>query len=436
MQPTRSLRPFGFLSCLLLACSSLHAGNWPQWRGPAGDSASDERGLPLTWSADTENVRRTPLPQWGTSTPAIWGDAVFVTSDADGKLLLLRIDKQTGEVVWTRHVGIGTAPRKQEGAGNRTAKFHDLHNLASPSPVTDGERVIVHFGTGLLASYTFDGELEWSRNLTDDFGPYTIWWGHANSPVLYRDLVISVCMQDSMKGEWESLAPSYVVAHDKRTGKPVWKTMRMTAADAEQCDSYTTPVLRTAGGQTELIIMGGNQLDAYDPATGGQLWSLPGLVGGRTITGPTLSDGVVFTTVGMRGPLHAVDLDQARGELSDEAVLWKQSQSTPDTCCPVVANGLVFVVTDNGIASCFDAETGEMEWRERLPDQNYKASPLAAEGRVYFLSREGTCTVVEAAPEFKVLAENRLEDEFLASPAVSDGKLFLRGRTALYTIGR
>ncbi|MGH7199809.1 MAG: PQQ-binding-like beta-propeller repeat protein, partial [Planctomycetaceae bacterium] len=293
----------------LVCVTPAGAENWPQWRGPDGDGTSGETGLPLQWS-ETENLAwKTPLPEWGTSTPAVWGDAIFLTSESDGKLLLLRIDKAAGEIVWTKTVGSGAAHRKVEGAGKRTSKFHELHNLASPSPVTDGERVIAHFGNGLLASFTFDGRKEWQRDLTKDYGPYTIWWGHANSPVIVGDLVISVCMQDSMQGDWDKLSPSYVVAHDKRTGEVQWKTLRMTGADAEEGDSYTTPVLHRSGDRTELVIMGGNQLDAYDPETGERLWRLPGLVGGRTITGPTLADGTVFTTVGMRGPLHAIKLD-------------------------------------------------------------------------------------------------------------------------------
>src|SRR5205085_9992210 len=117
------------------------AGDWPQWRGPSGDHVSREIGLPIKWSA-TENVAwKTPLPEWGTSTPAIWGDAVFVTTNSGDKLLLLRIDKQTGTIVWTREVGTGLAQRKTPDGGKRTAKFHELQNLASPSPTTDGERV-------------------------------------------------------------------------------------------------------------------------------------------------------------------------------------------------------------------------------------------------------------------------------------------------------
>src|SRR5262249_54986711 len=158
-------------------------------------------------------------------------------------------------------------------------------------------------GNGDLASYRFDGTREWRRNLAEDYGRYTIWWGHANSPVIVGNLVISVCIQDSLAGTDQPPSPSYLVAHNKATGDVVWDTKRMTGADAEQGDSYTTPLVVPRGNSIELVVMGGNWLDAYDPANGERLWHLPGLVGGRTITGPTAANGMVFTTVGMRGPL-------------------------------------------------------------------------------------------------------------------------------------
>jgi outer membrane protein assembly factor BamB len=427
---TRFALPAVVLSSLLTLPAV--AGNWPQWRGPGGDSVSAEKGLPLEWAEDNHVVWKCPLPGDGASTPAVWGDALFVTCQKGDDLLLLKIDKAGGKVAWQRTVGSGELRRSVKGRGEQ--KFHQLHNLASPSPVTDGQRVFAHFGNGDLAAYDFDGKQLWRRNLQDDHGPYTIWWGHANSPVLYQDLVITVCMQDSLTDLGKGPAESYLVAHDQKTGEQRWKTPRNTRAKAEECDAYTTPVFAEVQGRTQMLVMGGNQLDAYDPATGKQLWYLPGLSGNRTITGPTVAGGMVYATCGQRHDLVAVK-PGGSGELPPSAVVWRTKDSTPDSPCPVVTQGLLFVVSDNGIAQCLDAGTGEAKWKERLPG-DYKASPLAAEGRVYFLSLDGRCTVVAAAAKFEKLAENRLADELIASPAVSDGKLFLRGRKALYCLGK
>jgi outer membrane protein assembly factor BamB len=421
------------------------AGDWPQWRGPRGDSVSRESGLPVIWSERDSVVWRTELPEWGTSTPAIWGDALFITTQQDDRLLLLKLDKRSGELLWTRQVGSGTPKREGE---KREQKFHRLHNMASPSPVTDGTHVVAHFGSGDLAVFDFDGNELWHRNLEQEYGKYTIWWGHANSPVLVDGLVISVCMQDSLAGvvpagaegaaaesKPSELSASYLVAHDVRSGRERWKSMRMTGADAEQCDSYTTPVLHATEEGAELIVMGGNQLDAYDARTGAQRWFLPGLIGGRTITGPTIGDGKVYCTQGMRGPLLAVRLGGS-GELPRRAIAWKHEQGSPDTCCPVVWQDLLFTVADDGIVRCFDALSGKLRWKDRVPG-DYKASPLAAEGRIYFLNTQGLCTVISAhSRQFEKLAENQIDDETLASPAVSDGRIYLRGRKTLYCIGK
>jgi outer membrane protein assembly factor BamB len=422
----------GALCWAALALPAL-AGNWPQWRGPAGDGISLEKGLPLAWSESQSLAWKCPLPGAGASTPAVWGDAVLVTCQKGDELLLLRINARDGRVAWERPVGTGILVRKTAKPRGEQ-KFHEIQNLASPSPVTDGRRVFVHFGNGDLAAYDFDGQRLWRRNLQDDYGHYTIWWGHANSPVLYRDLVISVCMQDSLVDLQEKAVDSYLVAHDQETGELRWKTLRNTQAEAEQSDAYTTPILHEVDGKAELIVMGGRQLDAYDPATGHQLWFLPIPIGNRTITGPTFAGDMLFTTCGMRRDLLAVRLGRT-GRLPESAIVWRTTDSTPDSPSPVVWQGLVFIINDSGIAQCMDAKTGERKWKQRLPG-DYKASPLAADGRIYFVNRAGCCTVVAASAKFEKLADNSLDDEIVASPAVADGKLYLRGKKALYCVGR
>lgn len=426
-------------ACVLMYGMTASADNWPQWRGPQGTGVVDEGGLPIVWNEGRSVRWKCELPEWGTSTPAIWGDAVFVTShSADGKLLALRIKKADGKIVWQREIGEAAPVRRADKSKRGVQTFHRWHNLASPSPVADGERVVVHFGNGLLAALDFDGELLWRRNLQEDYGDYTIWWGHANSPILHNGLVISACMQDSLADMQDKPAESYLVAHDVRDGHVKWKTPRMTDADAEQCDAYTTPLLAKINGQSQIVVMGGNQLDGYDPPTGKQLWHLCGLVGGRTVTGPTFSDGVVYATRGMRKDMLAVKLagDEAKsGELNRRDILWTYGVGTPDSCSPVLWRDVLFFVADDGIARCLDAKHGTLHWKQRLKGQ-YKASPIVSEGRVYFLNTDGLCTIVSAAVRFDKLTENQLDDETLASPAVSDGTIFIRGRKHLYAIAK
>lgn len=423
--------------CLLVSWLANPAAGepWPAWRGPNGDSVSHEQAVPLVWSERQNVAWKVALSGWGASTPIIWEDSLFITSQFEEELFLLKLRTSDGEVEWMRQLGTGQTVRETPpGQERRQQRFHDLHNLASPSPVTDGEVVVAHFGNGLLAAVDFAGEILWERNLADDFGGYTIWWGHANSPVLYRDLVISVCMQDSLTDLGEGPAPSYLVAHDLRTGEERWRQMRFTEATAEECDSYTTPVLYYATDLDYLVVMGGNQLDAYDPGTGEPRWRLPGLVGGRTITGPVVGLKSVFATRGMRGPLVAVPLDKA-GELTDSAIVWELEENTPDTCCPVLWRDLLFTISDGGIAQCVNAHTGHVEWKERLPG-DYKASPVAAEGRIYFTNTDGLTTVVGASDRFEKLSANALEGVSVASLAISGGRIYFRSREHLYAIGK
>jgi len=193
-------------------------------------------------------------------------------------------------------------------------------------------------------------------------------------------------------------------------------------------------------GRRELVVMGGNQLDAYDPATGRQLWFLPDLVGGRTVTGPTVGGDLIFATRGKNAPLLAAKA-AGDGRLGPRNIVWQERKETADTCCPVYYDGLLFWVTDIGVAHCVDAETGNSHWTQRLAKGNYKASPIVgvpaeggSRGRVYFLSLDGRCTVVAASPKFEKLAENTVDDRTIASPAAADGRLYLRGRKALYCI--
>lgn len=401
------------------------------WRGPAGTGVCRETGVPWKWSQGENILWTAEIPAWGNSTPVVWQDRIFLTTQDDqNDLLLICLSKTDGRTLWTRKVGNDEAPAE---APRGRQKFHALNNLASPSPVTDGRFVAAHFGNGDLAVFDMKGNPQWKRNLQSDYGPYSIWWGHANSPVIVGDLLISICIQDSLADIQERPNVSYVAAHDLETGRPVWFTERMTGAEKEHGDAYTTPLVREAEGRTEVIVMGAEQMDAYDAATGRQVWVLPGLAGNRVITGPTLHDNVVYATIGMRGPVFAAKIGDS-GTLPAERILWQYPSNTPDSPSPVVCNGLLFIAADNGVAQCLDLANGEMCWRERM-GREFKASPIAAEGRVYFLDTSGRCTVVEAAREYRPLAVNEIPDRMLASPAVSDGKIFLRGRERLYCIG-
>jgi outer membrane protein assembly factor BamB len=399
---------------------------WPQWRGPTGDSVAPGKGLPTQWSRTENIVWKTPLPGWGNSTPAIWKNDIFVTTQDGARLLLLHLDRVDGKILWEREVGRGT-PRYKGAVGN--GHYHTEQNMATPSPVTDGRYVWAHFGTGDLACYDIAGTKKWAINMTEKFGPYTIWHGHANSPILFGDLLISVCMQDPKDN-----GQSYVVALDKNSGDQKWLTKRITGAEKEPADSYATPLLFRHDGNTEVLVYGGNVLDAYEPTDGRRLWQCDAFKGNRVISGPTLAGDTVFAVQGMKGPVFAV---KAGGTDTDKSsrVLWKYPSTTaPDAASPLVTGGLVFMVNNDGIAYCLDATNGKEVWKERLQGE-FRATPLAAGEKVYFLGKSGKATIIEAARTYRVISECDLGEETIASPAVAAGNLFIRTKNHIYRIG-
>ena len=400
--------------------------------------------MPIIWNTSRNLRWSVALPQWGTSTPAIWGRAIFITAQTDDdKLVVVCIDKRTHAKCWQTEVAVAKPLRRSEKPKRGEQTFPPWRNYAAPSPVTDGKIVVVYFGDGTLAGLDFEGHLVWKRNLADDHGQFAKAWGEAASPVIFNGLVINACVQDSLadlaQQQEGSKRESYLVAHDVRDGFPKWKTPRPTSVVGVQGDANTTPLIAKVNDRSQLIVMGGGQLDGYDPATGKQLWQFAAPGSGSVTTNPIYADGIVCATRGGRGPMFALklrDLNSGNGaKLGFRDVLWTYSTGTPETSSPVLWYNLLFFVSDDGYARCLDAEHGTLHWKERLRGE-YRASPIASEGRIFFLNTAGLATVISAAQRFDKLSDNQLPDETFASPAVSDGCIFIRGRKQLYCIGQ
>ena len=423
---------------LTLILSVNPTDQWNQWRGPSGNSQSNYTNLPIKWNESQNIAWKCELPGEGASTPCIWDDCVFVTSQDGDKLLAARIELKTGKLNWQKQLSSGEVQREalkgKPGDQRRRQKFHKLHNLASPSPTTNGTSVVFLYGNGELFCTDFNGNIQWQKNLQNEHGTFTIWWGYANSPFIFNDLVICTVMQDSLSDLEGTKAESYLVAYSLKDGKQVWKTQRPTQAKAESCDSYTTPLPFRFGKNLEIIIMGGNQLDAYDPQTGKQLWVRTDFPGGRTITGPGLLGNTVVATQGMRGPTFAFELDSQTGKPNTEKPIWQHTKNTPDSCCPVGNGNLIFTVSDNGFAQCLDSKTGNLNWSERLQG-DFKSSPLANNGVVYFTNLNGECTAIKADPSFQILSKNNLGEGVIASPAVARNHLFFHTKKGITCVG-
>jgi outer membrane protein assembly factor BamB len=429
-----------------VAGAQVEAGEgWPQWRGPAGTGVSSERTIPLHWN-ETEGIAwRAPLGGAGVSTPIVWGDRVFVTSQSgvgvrrDGThptLVQGGSAREAGEQVLKRHDASADATRIRflieafaRTDGRRLWAFelpaegtpppvHDKHNLASASPVTDGERVYAVFGTGQIVAVDNSGRRVWHRNLATEHGPFQVNWGHGSSPIVYKDLLILPCYHEPQ---------SYLLAMDVKTGATRWKVDR-----GAKVVSYSTPIVISTASGDELVLNTSGAIEAYRPATGEALWRVAE-ESRFAIPMPVHDGGVVYASRGYRsGPYLAVRAG-GRGDVAASHVLWKAPTGAPYISSLVHADGLLFMAGDVGVVTCIDAKTGERVWQERI-DGIFTASPIAAAGRIYLVSETGETIVLRAARTPEVLARNRIDARLLASPAVAGGLFFLRSDDQLIAI--
>jgi len=451
---------------------------WPGWRGPNGCAVS-AGNPPLEWSEE-KNVRwKVPVPGKGISSPIVWGGQVFVTTavgtgkkadpapteagagrdgrrpdgppgedrggrDREGQggerggrggppgggrfgrgapieeqdFLVLALDRATGAVQWQKK--LGTAMPHQG--------THPDGSYASPTPVTDGERLYVSFGSYGLFALTLGGEVVWSVDLGDL--DIQMGFGEGSSPILCGDLLIV---------NWDNEGDSFLAALDKATGKERWRTPRPGGT------SWVTPVVLTVEGQPQIVVAGPLTV-AYDARTGKELWRQGegGGRGGGAIASPVVLDELVVFAMGGRGGGEAralvahVPVEDEEGE-GPEALLWKERLDGPHVPSPLALDGKVYLLKqDSGMLSVLDPTSGEVVFGpERLQGvADVYASLTAAGGHVFVAGRDGSVEVLSKWPEIASVAVNRLEEGIDATPAIAGDELFLRGREHLYCIAQ
>jgi outer membrane protein assembly factor BamB len=433
----------GLLLSVVLCGSARGGDNWPQWRGPALNGTSDSTDLPVKWS-ETENVKwKVKLPSWSGSTPAIWGDRIFVASaseagagpaaqtvkkmggnrKAEGQdLLLLCLSKKDGSELWRQSL---------VGANYQIGK----QNMSSPSPVTDGKMVWWLTGTGMVTGLTVEGKQVWQADLQKTYGKFGLNWGYGASPLLYDGLLIVPVLHGMTTKD-----PSYLVAFEPATGKVIWRVERPTDAKNEGPDAYTTPMPMKVGDHTELIVVGGDYFTGHDPKTGQEIWRCGGLNPTqdgfyRAVCSPAVVGDMVFACI-KKGPFVGCR-GGGKGLVTATHTLWSSANGC-DVPTPVSDGKYLYILNDGGLMGCYDPATGKAFYeKQRIAGGPYDASPLLADGKIYVTSEKGRTTVLALGPEFKVLGENPLDDDYtLSSIAVSGSQLFIRTSTSLYCIGK
>ena len=391
----------------LLLSLPLLAEDWPQFRGPAGQGVSAGKGLPLNWS-DTQNVRwKTPLPGAGWSSPAIVDNTIWLTAATENgsSLRLLSLDAGSGKI------GVNTEVFRVKDIG---PGIHKKNSFASPTAIVQGDKIYVHFGFYGTACLNAKGEILWKQTLK-----YEPQHGPGGSPALFEDLLIFSC---------DGFDAQFVVALDAATGKVRWKTPRGKGNQA-----YTTPLIINVAGKPQVISPGAHHAYAYDPKTGEELWYIEYGDGFSNVPRPVYAHGLVYICSGFFQPVLFAVKPDGRGNVTKSHVAWSHPRAVPLTPSPIVAADEIYMISDNGIATCLDAKTGKSHWQHRIGG-NHSASPIAADGRIYFLSEEGECTVIAPAKEYIQLAKNTIDERTLASIAVSGKALYLRGDRHLYRL--
>lgn len=416
--------------------------HWPQWRGPFFNGMA--RGdAPLTWS-DTTNVKwKTEIPGRGFSTPAIWGDRIFLTTAiptgtpapapassagqpqggrrgagggarplVEHRFDVLALDRRNGKILWQKTAKTATP---HEG-------YHRAYgSFASNSPATDGRYVYAFFGSRGVYAYDFNGKLIWEKDLGVQM-KMRLAFGEGTAPLLHGDRLFLV---------FDHEAESFIVALDKRTGKELWRVTR------EEPSSWSTPLAIEHNGRTEIVVSATNKVRGYDPATGKLLWESGGL-GSNVIPVPVFQNGMIYVMSGHRDPrMMAIKLGKQGDLTGSDSIVWSHTRGVPYTASPVLYDNKLYVVTDNGMISAFNATTGEPYYHQtRLPKgYNLKASPVGANGKLYVATEDGDVVVLKMGEKFEVLATNHLTDQvFIATPVIAGGEIYLRGQNTLFCI--
>jgi len=423
-------RTIWIMALAALAGPTRAGEDWPQFRGPTGDGVSAAKGVPLAWSASQNIAWKVPVPGRGRSSPVILGDRIWLTTAVEQGLRQTRFGPE--DVHLADHVSLGAVcldPRDGRCLGQVTlfevdkpARVHTLNSFATPTPVAEPGRVYCDFGA--MGTACIDAETAkvlWTQRLAIDHlvGP-------GSSPILYKDLLI--LPRDGCDAQ-------FVAALDKKTGQVAWKTNRPPInARVDMRKSFSTPLVIEAEGRTQMVAVGTYWAVSYDPATGQEIWRVRHGTGYCIAPRPVYGNGMVYICTGCDvAQLWALRVD-GRGDVTATHVAWKTAdEPIPILSSPILVGKELYSVSDKGAALCFDALTGQVLWRCRLPG-TYLASPVFADGRLYFFGRDGRTTVLRAGRQLEKLAENKLDGVVTASPAIVAGALFLRTDSHLYCI--
>ena len=386
------------------------ASYWPRWRGPSGQGYVTGTNYTDTWTSTSPVAWRTAVPGRGHSSPIVWKDHIFLTTaKADGaEMWMLAFNRADGKLRWETRV-----------PSTGVEHVYQKNSHASATATTDGERVYASFGTHGLAAFDFSGRIVWHTPV----GQLGNYHGSAGSPVLYKDRVFIYQDHNGPDG-------AFVAAFDAKTGRQLWRTART------QTVGWGTPIVVRVGARDELVVNSQRRVQAYDPATGAELWSVRGMTA-EVIPTPVVGHDLIFCSSGRQGPTLAIR-PGGSGDVTTSHVAWTSPRGSPFVPSPIIHGDLIYLINDlQSILTVLEAKTGTAVYQDRLGEvarEGFSASPVAVGDTLFFTNDQGQTFVVAAGREFKLLRVNTLPGTVLASPALVDGTWYWRTDRELIAI--
>lgn len=413
----------------LFLCATALGENWPGWRGPRGDGTSSEKNVPVKWDATQGEhlLWKVPLKGSGHSQPVIWEDRIFLVAceEETQQRMLTCLEREMGKTLWTKTVI--RAPLESK---------HSLNSYASGTPATDGKLVFVTFlevdgrlvpapnvgsprditpGKMVVAAYDFDGNQKWLVRPGDFISAH----GYCSSPVLFEDLVI-------VNGDHDG--DSYIVALNQQTGETVWKINRQ-----HKIRSYVTPLIREIDGRMQMMLSGSKHILSLDPRDGTEHWRIQGPTE-QFVASPVFDGKLLFMAAGYPDYHVMAIRPDGSGDVTKTHVAWHETNAKCYVPSPVLADGYLIVADDRGTVNCYAADSGKRWWQERL-GKGFSNSLVTANGLVYLVADDGLTKVIRPGRKLEVVAENPLGESIFSSPAIADRRVYLRGEKHLFCIG-
>ncbi len=421
---------------------------WPGFRGPFARGYINNSETISKWNIKTgENILwQIQIPGLGHSSPVIWEDKIFITTAISGsgedylkvglygdgdavedesehEFKIFCLNKNTGEIIW----------EKLAYKGVPAVKRHTKASHADGTPATNGSYVVAFFGSQGLYCYDFDGNLIWKKKFGKmNAGPYNapdLEWGFSSSPIIHKEKVIVQC---------DFLGDGFIASYDLKTGELLWKTQR------NEVSTWSTPTVFEKDSFTQIVVNGWKHMGGYDFETGKEIWKMSG--GGDVPTPtPVISNDLIFinNAHGRYSPIYAVktgargDITLGEDELTNEHIQWSIKRGGAYMQSPLIYGGYLYNLKGNGSLSVYEAETGELMYKQSLGSVGgFTASGIASDEKVYFCAEKGEVFVIQAGPEYKLLERNSMKDIVMATPAISENIIYFKTQKSVIAVGK